>query len=171
MSLMPIGSKNVGGACVVALSFWFTLKLLDYQDSPTAASSDSTVAENNAPRGSAPSRAIQLFDERSSRVDNLADHLECRRGPRRLAYGHSLGRPLRSITQEVPVGNDERTRPPEQSERGYGAERRGTISSKFLGNSWFRIKLSGPTTRREIPSCSCGSIRGMALPRIRVLAI
>jgi hypothetical protein len=63
MSLMPVASKIIVGACVVALSFWITLTLLD-----STRSTDSSATEN----GASARRAIRLFDEQSSRVDNLA---------------------------------------------------------------------------------------------------
>jgi hypothetical protein len=46
MSLIAIASKIVGGACVVGLSFWVTLKLLD--------TTESIIADNGPSRGSAP---------------------------------------------------------------------------------------------------------------------
>jgi hypothetical protein len=72
LSLIAVASKIVAGTCVVTLCFWITLKLLDYQESTTATSTDSAAAENEAARGSASARrTIRLFDERSSRVDDL----------------------------------------------------------------------------------------------------
>jgi hypothetical protein len=56
MSLIAISSKIAGGACVVALSFLITLKLLDYQESTTAISTDSAASEHETSRGSAPAR-------------------------------------------------------------------------------------------------------------------
>jgi hypothetical protein len=113
MWLIPIASKVVGGACVVALSFWITLKLLDYQGSTTATSIDSTIAENEASRGSAPARrAMRLFDERSSRVDNLAVTWNAAEGPdgsRTAIFLDDRSKIYGSIAQEVPIANDDKT--------------------------------------------------------------
>jgi hypothetical protein len=77
-----IALKIVGGACVVALSFWITLKLLNYQESTTATSTDSAVAENEASHGSAPARrTIRLFDE---------PQLTCGQSRRRLERGRGV---------------------------------------------------------------------------------
>jgi hypothetical protein len=124
MSLMTIASKITPGVCVAALSFLLTLKLLDYQDSPTAASTDSTVAEDNAPRGSALSRAIRLFDERSSRVDNLAvtwNAAEGLDGSRTAILLDDRSKIYGSIAQEVPSRTMTRLIPyPSISKRTHG---------------------------------------------------
>jgi hypothetical protein len=111
MSLLGIALRVIGGACVVALSFWITLKLLDYSGSTT--STQAIAPENGGAGGSTTARrTIRLFDERSSRVDDLAVAWNAAEGPdgshtailledRSKIYG--------SIMQEVPVGNDDRT--------------------------------------------------------------
>jgi hypothetical protein len=113
MWLTPIASKIIGGACVVALSFWITLKLLDYQESTTATSTDSTAAENGSPRGSARAgTTIRLFDERSSRVDDLAvtwNAAESPDGSRTAILLEDRSKLYGSIMQEVPVANDGKT--------------------------------------------------------------
>jgi hypothetical protein len=171
MSLIAVAFKIVAGACVVALSFWITLKLLD--------SSGSMIADNGSSRGSAPaSRTTRLFDERGSRLDDLGVIWNAADGPdgsptvlledRSNTYGR--------IFQEVPVGNDDKehtvsldikagTSPLGAINMTYlGGHQpktyyaflhlnnpsedmlptgEGRISSKYLGNNWFRITLSG----------------------------
>jgi hypothetical protein len=179
MRLIPIASKIVGGACVVALSFWITLKLLDYQESTTATSINSPVADNEASRGWPAGRRIRLFDERSARVDNLDVTWNADEGPdgsRTAMLLEDRSKIYGSIMQEVPVANDDKTHtisidfkadtsPISEivmvyqgggQQKTYYAfvhlnnpfedmapEGEGQISSKFLGNNWFRITLSG----------------------------
>jgi hypothetical protein len=180
MWLTPLASKIIGGACVVALSFWITLKLLDYRESTPATSTDSTAAENEGSRGSAPAhRTTRLFDERSSRVDDLAvtwNAAESPDGSRTAILLEDRSKLYGSIMQEVSVANDDRTHTisvdfkPDTSPiaeivmvyQGGGRQKtyyaflhlnnpyediapkgEGQISSKFLGNNWFRITLSG----------------------------
>jgi hypothetical protein len=172
MSLIAIASKIVGGACVVVLSFWITLKLLD--------TTESIIADNGPSRGSAPaSRTMRLFDERGSRLDDLGVIWNATDGPdgspkavlledRSNTYGR--------IFQEIPVGNDDKehtvsidikagTSPLGAINMTYlGGHQpktyyaflhlnnpsedmlptgEGQISSKYLGNNWFRITLAG----------------------------
>jgi hypothetical protein len=180
MWLTPIASKIIGGACVVALSFWITLKLLDYRESATATSIDSTVTENDASRGSASARrTMRLFDERSSRVDNLAVAWNAAEGPdgsRTAIFLDDRSKIYGSIAQEVPIANDDKTHTVSidfkadtspiaeivMIYQGGGQQKpyyvfvhlnnpfedmlptgEGQISSKFLGNNWFRVTLSG----------------------------
>jgi hypothetical protein len=180
MWLPPIASKIIGGACVVALSFWITLKLLDYRESANATSTDSTTTESEASRGSPPTRrTIRLFDERSSRVDELAVTWNAAEGPdgsRTAIFLDDRSKIYGSIAQELPVANDEKTHTVSidfkadtspiaeivMVYQGGGQQKtyyafvhlnnpfenmvpkgEGQISSRFLGNNWFRITLSG----------------------------
>jgi hypothetical protein len=180
MSLLAVASKIVAGTCVVALCFWITLKLLDYQESATATSTDSTAAGDEASHGSAPARrTIRLFDERNSRVDDLAvtwNAAESPDGSRTAMLLEDRSKLYGSMMQEVPVANDDRTHTVSidfkagtspiaeivMVYQGGGQQKtyyaflhlnnpfedmapkgEGQISSKFLGNNWFRITLSG----------------------------
>jgi len=175
MSIVPIASKIIGGACVVALSFWITLRLLDYPESPAWPQTDS---DNGAARGSA-SRAIRLFDERGSRLDNLAASWNAAEGPdgsRTATLLEDRSNTYGRIFQEMPIGNDNKTHTLSidvkagtsplgalhltylggQQPKTYYAflhlnkasedmspTGEGQISSKYLGNNWFRITLAG----------------------------
>jgi hypothetical protein len=182
MSMIAIVSKIIGGACVVALSFWITLELLDYPDSPltTWLETQSTASDNAASLGSASTgRAIRLFDERGSRVDNLAVSWNAAEGPdgsRTAVLLEDRSNTYGRIFQEMPIGNDDRTHTLSidvkagtsplgalhltylggQQPKTYYAFLRlnnpsedmfptgeGQISSKYLGNNWFRITLAG----------------------------
>jgi hypothetical protein len=106
-----MGPPHAGpfGACIVTLSFWITLTLLDYQATP---STRSMAPEEGAAGGSAPSRTIRLFDERSSRLDGLTatwHAAEAPDGSRTAILMEDRSKIYGNIVQEVPVGNDART--------------------------------------------------------------
>src|SRR5262245_26236612 len=114
MSTMPVAFKMVAGACVLVLSFWMTLKFLEYRESilATPQSTQPIAPGDGVSRGLAPARrTIRLFDENSSRVDDLAvtwNAAEGFDGSRTAVLLDDSSKIYASISQEVPVPDDDR---------------------------------------------------------------